>query len=76
VDQARDDAPAASVHVIHVELRLDGSVPTGVATRKDGVTRDFTGWMGLMAVVDVLTDGGEGPLNQEKGTVPHGTEQS
>jgi hypothetical protein len=42
--------------VIHVELRLAGSMPEGVATGPGGVARTFTGWMGLMAAVDALAE--------------------
>ena len=46
----RDD-PAK---VIRIELRLNGSMPGGVATGPGGAARDFTGWMGLMSAVDTL----------------------
>ena len=53
--QPRDDAPADGRGVIRVELRLDGSMPAGVATGPEGRTRDFTGWVGLMSAVDALS---------------------
>ncbi|MDX6718656.1 MAG: hypothetical protein QOJ63_910 [Solirubrobacteraceae bacterium] len=42
--------------LIQIELRLDGSQPTGVATRPGSEAREFTGWMGLMSAVDALAD--------------------
>jgi hypothetical protein len=43
---------------ICVELELDGWSPTGHATLVGGDTRSFSGWLGLMAVVDQLAGGG------------------
>ncbi len=43
--------------VIQIQLRLEGSMPAGVATGPDGVARDFTGWVGLMSAVDALVGG-------------------
>jgi hypothetical protein len=54
MERAIDDAPDAEGGVIQIELRLDGSMPTGVATGADGGTREFTGWVGLMSAVDAL----------------------
>jgi hypothetical protein len=53
----RDDAPGDQGRVIQIELRLDGSMPAGVATAPGCAVHDFTGWMGLMAAVDALTSG-------------------
>lgn len=50
----RDGAPDDSELVIHIELRFDGSLPAGVARDPGGMTREFTGWMGLMSAVDAL----------------------
>ena len=52
-----DDAPGDRAPVIHIELRLDGPMPAGVATGPGGATRDFTGWVGLMSAVDSLAAG-------------------
>jgi hypothetical protein len=52
--QVRDDGPEDRVPAIQVELWLDGSMPTGVATVAGGPAREFTGWVGLMSAVDAL----------------------
>ncbi|MFL5828959.1 MAG: hypothetical protein ACJ76X_03490 [Solirubrobacteraceae bacterium] len=64
--RVRDGAPDDQAHVIQIALRHDGSMPTGVATGPDGVTRDFTGWVGLMSAVDALAAGGEDKLTEEE----------
>jgi len=51
-----DGAGVMDDRVIRIELRPHGSLPTGIATAPDGAARDFTGWVGLMAAVDALTD--------------------
>ena len=51
-----DDAPDDHAPVIQIELRLNGSMPGGIATRPGGPARHFTGWTGLMAAVDALTE--------------------
>jgi hypothetical protein len=51
--------PEDEVCVIHVELRLDGPMPAGIATRPGGTAREFTGWVGLMSAVDTLAGRGE-----------------
>lgn len=53
---APDDAPDHEAPVIRIELRLDGSMPAGIATGPQGPARHFTGWIGLMAAVDTLTE--------------------
>lgn len=50
---------------IQIQLRLDGSQPAGVATGPDGGTRDFTGWVGLMAAVDALAMGEENTKTED-----------
>jgi hypothetical protein len=50
----RDGAPDDQAPVIQIELRLDGSMPAGVARRPGGAAREFTGWVGLMSAVDAL----------------------
>jgi hypothetical protein len=54
---APDDAPDDQAPVIQIELRLDGSMPAGIATGPGSPARHFTGWTGLMAAVDSLTEG-------------------
>jgi hypothetical protein len=49
-----DDAIEQESGAIQIELWLDGSMPAGVATGAEGGTRDFVGWVGLMAAVDAL----------------------
>jgi hypothetical protein len=65
VDQVRDDVPEDRAGVIQIELRLDGSLPAGVATGPGGISRDFTGWVGLMSAVDALVAGGICTLSEE-----------
>ena len=51
------DADLGTAHdsqPIHIELRLDGSSPTGRATTANGETRTFSGWLGLVSAVDAL----------------------
>jgi hypothetical protein len=59
MNRARDDVPGDRAPVIRIELRLDGSMPAGVATGPGGARRDFTGWVGLMSAVDALATGSE-----------------
>jgi hypothetical protein len=54
VGEVRDDAPGDQAPVVQIALRLDGSMPAGVATGPDGAEREFTGWVGLMSAVDAL----------------------
>jgi hypothetical protein len=51
------DADLSTAHdsqPIHIELRLDGSSPTGRATTANGETRTFSGWLALVSAVDAL----------------------
>jgi hypothetical protein len=48
-----EDVSAAGV--IRIEMRLDGSMPSGQAFGADGATEAFTGWVGLMSAVDTLS---------------------
>ena len=50
--------------MIQIEMRLDGSMPAGVATGPSGAVRDFTGWVGLMAAVDALTAAAERGISE------------
>lgn len=50
--------------MIQIALRLDGSMPVGIATVAGGAARDFTGWVGLMSAVDALTATGEAKANE------------
>jgi hypothetical protein len=63
--QSRDEVTDDQAPVIRIELRLDGSMPAGVATGPGGVTRDFTGWVGLMSAVDALAAGEDDRLIEE-----------
>jgi hypothetical protein len=42
MDGVRDDAPDDQAGGIQIELLLDGSMSTGIATGPDGAARDFT----------------------------------
>lgn len=54
-----NDAPGDQTPVIQIALRLDGSMPAGVATGPDGAAREFTGWVGLMSAVDAIAAEGD-----------------
>jgi hypothetical protein len=41
-------------HSIHLELRLDGAAPTGHASLEGGSLHPFSGWVGLVRVVEEL----------------------
>lgn len=43
-----------TAHTIVIKLRLEGELPAGRAIGDDEVERPFTGWLGLMAVVQAL----------------------
>ena len=47
---------ASMTTVIQLELDLDGETVTGHATDAHGARREFSGWMGLMGVLDALLD--------------------
>jgi hypothetical protein len=49
-----DDASEGEGGAIQIQLWLEGTMPTGIAMGADGGSRDFTGWVGLMAAVDAL----------------------
>ncbi|MQA75073.1 MAG: hypothetical protein GEU88_12140 [Solirubrobacterales bacterium] len=54
---------------ITLELDLDGETVSGRATNRSGPTREFSGWIGLMGVVDALLDEGRGiaaPTNRSE----------
>jgi hypothetical protein len=65
MEGVHDDVPRDAGAVIRIALWLDGRMPAGVATGPAGTTRDFTGWVGLMAAVDALTAGGNCKLIEE-----------
>jgi hypothetical protein len=65
MDRVCDEGPDDGTPVIQIELRLDGSMPAGVATGPDGTARDFTGWVGLMSAVDALAAAGEDRVTEE-----------
>jgi hypothetical protein len=50
----------ASTIEIKLELELDGDTVTGCARFADGSCRDFSGWIGLMGLVDSLLEGAQG----------------
>jgi len=66
MDAGRDGGQDDGDGVIQIELRLDGSLPTGFAMRPDGGTRAFTGWVGLMSAVDALTDDGSSMTGEDE----------
>jgi hypothetical protein len=41
-------------HSIHLELRFDGTAPTGHVTLAGGDPRAFSGWVGLVCAVEDL----------------------
>jgi hypothetical protein len=43
------DPPATA---IHLEVRLDGALPIGRAYDDRGSSREFAGWMALVATID------------------------
>ena len=45
---------------INLELELDGDTVTGCARFADGSSRRFSGWIGLMGLVDSLLEGAPG----------------
>lgn len=47
------DAPPIA---IHLDVRLDGGTPVGQACDERGHTREFAGWVGLVAAVDALLE--------------------
>ena len=47
-------ADGGEARVMHIELRLNGSLPAGTVAGPGGATREFTGWVGLMSAVDAL----------------------
>lgn len=49
------DQPA---HVVQLELWFDGDSPTGRAIAHGEPQRRFTGWLGLVAAVEALVEGG------------------
>jgi hypothetical protein len=61
-DHATDDER----DLIRIELRLDGSSPTGRASSVRGGTREFSGWVGLMSAVDALVANGSWGDNEEE----------
>jgi hypothetical protein len=65
MDRVRSDVPDDRAGLIQIELRLDGSLPVGVATGPGGTARDFTGWVGLMSAVDALVPGDEDNFTEE-----------
>jgi len=50
-------------HHVTLELRLDGAAPTGHASLAGGEPRPFSGWVGLVCVVEEL-------VNEDQGVTP------
>jgi hypothetical protein len=50
----RDAAMSLDHHSVHIELRFDGSAPTGNVRMADGEPRSFSGWVGLVCAVEEL----------------------
>jgi hypothetical protein len=48
--------------VIRLELHLSESAFTGRASRESGPTREFAGWLGLLAAIDGLISTHEATL--------------
>jgi hypothetical protein len=49
--------PVNATHTeIALELELDGDTISGHAIDADGVRHEFSGWIGLMGVLDALLD--------------------
>ena len=65
VDRGRDNPPDAARDAIQIELRLDGSMPAGIATGPAGRTRDFIGWVGLMAAVDAVAEREQDQMSED-----------
>ena len=51
----------AETVVIRLELRMEESVLAGCATAGSGETREFEGWLGLMAAIGALVPAGPEP---------------
>jgi hypothetical protein len=52
-------------HSVHIELRFDGSAPTGNVSAADGEPRAFSGWVGLVcAVEELVTEDAHHPPSQ------------
>ena len=49
-------------HSVHVELRFDGTAPTGNVRLADGEPRAFSGWVGLVRVVEELVTENREPV--------------
>lgn len=45
---------SGEIHSIQLELRLDGTALTGHASVPGDVPREFSGWVGLVRVVEDL----------------------
>ena len=49
-------------HSIHLELRIDGTAPTGHASVVGGEPRPFSGWVGLVCTVEELVNEDRGAM--------------
>jgi hypothetical protein len=66
----------SSARTVVLRVRLDGELPIGRAIADDRRERCFTGWLGLMGVVQALIVEDEGAVGQvDRGSAePHGGE--
>jgi hypothetical protein len=55
-------------HEIHLELRLDGPAPTGLARLAGGEARPFSGWIGLVSAVETLITAEREPASPTSGS--------
>jgi hypothetical protein len=57
-------------HSVHVELRFDGTAPTGQVRLAGGEPRAFSGWVGLVCTVEELvTENREDEAREACGSV-------
>lgn len=61
------------VRTIRLEVRLDGDSPAGSATACGERSREFAGWLGLVAAIEALLTG-DRPPGAETTTVLHQAE--
>jgi hypothetical protein len=50
------------VHRIQLELRFDGTAPTGTVQLGEDAPRSFSGWVGLVSAVEALVTETNEPL--------------
>ena len=57
-------APMNDSYNLHLELRYDGAAPTGQVRLDDGEPHTFSGWVGLVCVVEDLVTATREPLKR------------